>query len=531
MAGAFSVQQPEPPMPDEEPVGLRAAQYVRMSTDHQKYSTENQAAAIAAYAAQRNLTIVRTYADHGRSGVRLGGRDALQRLIRDVKSGQADFELILVYDISRWGRFQDADESAYYEFMCKDAGIHVFYCAEQFENDGSLVSAILKNIKRVMAGEYSRELSTKVSVGQSRLATLGFWQGGPPGYGLRRQLLDEKGIPKVRLEYGQQKNIQTDRVILTPGPPSELKILRRIFKSFVIEKKSRTQIAAALNADKIYTDRGNLWTMITIHNILTNEKYMGHIIYGRKSIKLGQKRVINPPDTWIRHDNAFKGIIEPELFAQAQKLISERRHRLSDQELLSRLSALRRKKGHLSEKIITGAKGVPSASCYSHRFGSLFAAYERVGFHADPRYNYKGTRANVETIIDTVVDEVASNVERLGGSVTYFSELHLLTINEKLTVSLGVATCVSDGAVRARRWQLRRFKYTKADLSLVLKMDESNTKIQSYYLLPTANLALKMNYRLRMASRVFSEVYRHDSLGALCRMWARNGPLPRRKSP
>src|SRR4030088_915713 len=202
--------------------GSRAPQYVRMSTDHQKYSTENQAAAIAAYATQRDLKIVRTYADHGRSGVRLDGREALQRLIKDVQSGQADFDVVLVYDISRWGRFQDADEAAYYEFMCKEAGIRVAYCAEQFENDGSLVSAILKNIKRVMAGEYSRELSTKVFDGQSHGAALGFWQGGPAGYGMRRQLIDEHGKPKGKLEYGQQKSRQTDRVILVPGPQSEI---------------------------------------------------------------------------------------------------------------------------------------------------------------------------------------------------------------------------------------------------------------------------------------------------------------------
>jgi hypothetical protein len=130
--------------------------------------------------------------------------------------------------------------------------------------------------------------------------------------------------------------------------------------------------------------------------------------------------------------------------------------------------------------------------------------------------------------LNSVVDDVVSNVERLGGSVTYLSELHLLTINAKLTVAIGVATCVSDGTIRARRWQLRRFKYTKADLSLVIKMDESNTKIQAYYLLPTAHLALKMNYKLRMASRVFSEQYRHDSLGAFYRMWTRNEAVPRR---
>ena len=54
----------------------RAAQYVRMSTDMQKYSTENQAAAIAAYAAERRLSIVRTYVDHGRSGLRMTGERA-----------------------------------------------------------------------------------------------------------------------------------------------------------------------------------------------------------------------------------------------------------------------------------------------------------------------------------------------------------------------------------------------------------------------------------------------------------------------
>src|SRR6266702_4014307 len=82
---------------------VRAAQYVRMSTEHQKYSTENQAEAILQYAARRGIEIVRTYADEGKSGLRLDGRDALKQLIEDVQSGTADFTIILVYDVSRWG--------------------------------------------------------------------------------------------------------------------------------------------------------------------------------------------------------------------------------------------------------------------------------------------------------------------------------------------------------------------------------------------------------------------------------------------
>jgi hypothetical protein len=126
--------------------------------------------------------------------------------------------------------------------------------------------------------------------------------------------------------------------------------------------------------------------------------------------------------------------------------------------------------------------------------------------------HYCDSRNRIETIIDSVVEDVISNIERLGGSATYLRELHLLTINTKLTISIGVATCVSDGAARAPRWQLRRLKYERADLSLVIRMDQSNTGVLSYYLLPTGHLPPKQNYRLRFSQRVFSEAYRHDSL-------------------
>lgn len=157
-----------------------AAQYVRMSTDMQSYSIENQSKSIALYAARRGLTIVRSYEDAGKSGLGIEGRTALRELMQDVRSGTADFSTILVYDVSRWGRFQDADESAYYEFLCKEAGVTVEYCAEQFSNDGSLFSTLLKNIKRAMAGEFSRELSAKVFAGQCRSVSKGFYVGSSP---------------------------------------------------------------------------------------------------------------------------------------------------------------------------------------------------------------------------------------------------------------------------------------------------------------------------------------------------------------
>lgn len=254
----------------------RAAQYVRMSTEHQRYSTYNQSDAIARYAEQRGIEIVRTYSDEGKSGLRIQGRDGLKQLIDDIQSGRADFEVVLVYDISRWGRFQDADESAYYEYICKRAGISVIYCAEQFENDGSPVSTIVKGVKRAMAGEYSRELSQKVFTGQCRLIELGYRQGGPPGFGLRRMLIDEHGVTKGTLERGEHKSIQTDRVTLVPGPPEEIAVIQKIFRNFVEDRKSETEIAAILNAQGVLTDLGRAWTRATVHQVLINEKYIGN---------------------------------------------------------------------------------------------------------------------------------------------------------------------------------------------------------------------------------------------------------------
>ena len=149
-----------------------------MSTEHQQYSTSNQMDVIREYAKKRGLGIVKDYSDEGKSGLNIQGRDSLSQMIRDVEEGRAQYSSILVYDVSRWGRFQDADESAYYEYICRRAGISVHYCAEQFENDGSPMSTVMKSMKRTMAGEYSRELSTKVFQGACRLIQLGYKQGG-----------------------------------------------------------------------------------------------------------------------------------------------------------------------------------------------------------------------------------------------------------------------------------------------------------------------------------------------------------------
>ncbi|MFT3812938.1 MAG: recombinase family protein [Acidovorax sp.] len=499
---------------------LHAAQYVRMSTEHQQYSTENQSDKIREYATRRNIEIVRTYADEGKSGLRIDGRQALQQLISDVQAGKADFQIILVYDVSRWGRFQDADESAYYEYICRRAGLQVAYCAEQFENDGSPVSTIVKGVKRAMAGEYSRELSAKVFAGQCRLIELGFRQGGPAGYGLRRVLIDQSGSVKGQLSRGEHKSLQTDRVILQPGPDSEVAVVNQIYRWFVDDGLFESEIADQLNTQGTLTDLGRAWTRATVREVLSNEKYIGNNLYNRRSFKLKKTRVVNGPEMWIRKDGAFEGVVLPDLFYTAQGILRERAHRFSNDELIEKLRRLFQQHGYLSGLIIDEAEGMPSAAAYAHRFGSLIRAYQAVGFTPDRDYQYLEVNQFLRRLHPEVVGQTEKMISEVGGMVLRDPATDLLTVNREFTVSLVLSRCQLLDSGR-RRWKVRFDTGLAPDVTVAVRLDQTNQAALDYYLLPRLDFGQP---RIHLADHngLEFESYRFDSLDYLYSMAERS---------
>jgi len=502
--------------PSEATHVFRAAQYVRMSTEHQQYSTENQGDKILEYAAHRGIQIVRTFADQGKSGLRIDGRQALQELIRTVESGQADFEIILVYDVSRWGRFQDADESAYYEYICRRAGIQVAYCAEQFENDGSPVSTIVKGVKRAMAGEYSRELSAKVFAGQCRLIELGFRQGGPAGYGLRRVLIDQSGAVKGQLARGEHKSLQTDRVILMPGPEEEVATVNRIYRWFADEGAPESVIAERLNKQGIQTDLGRVWTRATVREVLTNEKYIGNNIYNRQSFKLKKVRVVNQPEMWIRKDHAFEGIVPPELFFTAQGIMRARAQRYTDEELIAKLRELYVRHGYLSGLIINEAEFMPSAAAYAHRFGSLIRAYQTVGFNPERDYRYLEANQYLRRLHPEIIGQTERSIEELGGAVRRDPATDLLTLNGEFTVSLVLSRCQQLDNGR-RRWKVRFDASLAPDITVAVRLDGTNRTALDYYLLPRLDFG-QPGIHLAEHNGIEFESYRFETLEYLYSM-------------
>jgi len=462
-------------------MAIRAAQYVRMSTEHQRYSIDAQITANNAYAAEHGIEIVRTYADEGRSGLSIKGRDALSRLIADVQSKDTDYESLLVYDVSRWGRFQDTDESAYYEFICKLSGINVIYCAEPFANDGSTLATLMKAIKRVMAGEYSRELSVKVSRAHHQQAALGFHQGGPANFGLRRAIVDQNGRQKLLLQPREAKNLSTDKVILVRGPDNEVQVIRDIFEMFNEQRLSFQAIAETLNARGAKTARGNPWRKENIISVLRSEKYAGTFVFGMTKWPMRGPAIQVPKDKWVRVENFIEPVVDRKTYEKAQLLLKDGPH-FSDNELLDYLSSTWCVLGLLSAPLINDCGFAPTHQTYRERFGALTNAYKLISYRQIDAFRYTHAPTRLRVIHRRIVESLTSIGYRFTNPIGYDFDRQVLTIGNRSIVVAVLQSLPSRGRLRAG-WALHLNNLVPCDQILIARMREDNETVLDYHLI------------------------------------------------
>lgn len=460
---------------------MRAAQYVRMSTDHQQYSIENQKSAIADYAQQNGFEIIETYSDPAKSGLDIKRRPGLQALIDDVIGGRADFQAVLVFDVSRWGRFQDSDEAACYEFLCRRAGIHVHYCGEPFANDGSLTSSFLKMVKRTMAAEYLRELSVKVRNGQCRLAANGFKCGGRAGYGLRRLLLDSNGQPKSVLRDGERKSLATERVIYVPGPDEEVRVVRLIFSMFLEQDLPATRIARLLREEGVRQGIFGPWNANAIFRILRHPKYVGSVVFNRTSETLRSKRVYNPREQWVLRPRSFDAIVSQDVFDRAQAKLENLVNRRSNERLLAELRALANKFGKLTPTLLTHANGVASVSTYKARFGSLMQAYELIGYGA-ARYTVSALegRRNVASLKARAIADILQALADAHIRLSPVGPMFRVRGHGLFDVEIARSFRTPSGHLR---WSVRTLKDRRKHSLVAIRLEPGNTSVQDFVLI------------------------------------------------
>jgi hypothetical protein len=326
-------------------------------------------------------------------------------------------------------------------------------------------------------------------------------------------LIDQSGSVKSELSRGEHKSLQTDRVILQPGPDAEVAFVNRIYLWFVDDNLTESEIAERLNTQGIRTDLGRDWTRATVREVLSNEKYIGNNVYNRRSFKLKKHRVVNNPEMWIKKEGAFEGIVPPELFYTAQGILRARAHRYSDEELIEKLRNLYQRHGYLSGLIIDEAEGMPSSAAYAHRFGSLIRAYQTVGFTPDRDYQYLEANQFLRRLHPEIVGQTERMIAEVGGMVERDPATDLLTVNREFTVSLVLARCqlLDNGR---RRWKVRFDTSLAPDITVAVRLDDCNQAALDYYLLPRLDFG---QARIHLADHngIEFECYRFDSLDYL----------------
>ena len=281
----------------------RVAAYCRVSTDSEEQLNSYEAQ--KSYYTQKiadspDWEMAGIYADEGISGTSMKKRTEFKKMITACKRGRID--LIITKSLSRFARNTvDCLETVR---LLKANGIGVFF---EKENINTLTesSEFLITLFSGFAQAESESLSKNVAWGWRKSA-----EAGNVYFQYKRMLGYRKGTD------GQPEIV-----------PEEAKIIRRIYRRY-LAGCSLGQIKQELEQDNIPTaQKVERWSSAVIHNILTNEKYMGDALLQKTYItdcisKKVKKNMGERPMYYV--ENNHPAIIPRETFDQVQKEMTRR---------------------------------------------------------------------------------------------------------------------------------------------------------------------------------------------------------------
>jgi site-specific DNA recombinase len=346
----------------------KAVAYLRRSTDRQDQSIEDQRKTVEKYAQDREIEVLKCYVDDAISGTCTDDRKAFQEMLRDARADDRKWDLILVYDVKRFGRI-DNDEAGFYRFQLRRAGVEVVYIAENFSGDDT--DDLLRPVKQWQARQESKDLSRVTIRGLLSLSEGGWWLGGSPPFGYDLLYHDSTGKPYMHVRFKEngdkdifdpqgrllrtvvrRQSIATasgDRAKLVLSTPERVEIVKRIYRMY-LGGMGFAAIAATLNAEGVPSPRTREWARIhdgkwsteSIRNILTNRIYAGDMVWNRRaegrfhriaakhatprsSVSAGQLAE-NPECDWIIVEEAHEALIDRATFLEAQRIRVGRDH-------------------------------------------------------------------------------------------------------------------------------------------------------------------------------------------------------------
>jgi DNA invertase Pin-like site-specific DNA recombinase len=320
---------------------LRAAVYVRMSTDDQKDSPERQRAAVLPYCERHGYKVVAEYEDLGIAGDEFAKRRGLQRLLADATAGK--FEVIVSDEPSRLSRQDFFDFVSTVARPLKQAGVRLDTVSAGPLGWDDLAQQLMLLIHQDKASGESKALARRVLAGCALHAQKGTPLGGAAAYGYKTEyvIVEEPGkAPRHR-----PLRLVADGV--------KAKVVRWLFEQYATRDISLQGLADELNrrgmeppGKKGHRKHKAKWVRVTVRVILTNAKYTGAMLWNRvtqaKHYHLAEGRPVHRPDRrngrtyvkvanvcdeWIVIPDKHEALVTQELFERVQEKLGGNRGR------------------------------------------------------------------------------------------------------------------------------------------------------------------------------------------------------------
>lgn len=286
---------------------IAAVGYIRMSTDKQETSPEQQRIEIQRYAAANGYTILKWYDDLGISGDKTEKRIGFQKMIADASDGR--FKAILCWDQDRFGRF-DSLESGYWIHPLRQNQVQLVTCTDGPVDWNSFAGRMLYGMKQEGKHQYLVDLSNNVARRMKQIAADGLWVTGKPPVGY---------------VLGPDRKLHL-------GPAEDVQLVRDVFAAYIAGKTTR-QLTTMVNERGYRSSRGTPWSVAGITSMLKNNLYTGCLTYGKRQVSKYQPKTkpgkFKDKADWIVTENSHEPIVTLELFNSCQQLLKERKRHTS----------------------------------------------------------------------------------------------------------------------------------------------------------------------------------------------------------
>lgn len=282
----------------------RAVFYARVSTQE-----EAQLKALPKQIQECKDTIVENkwklidgYIDEGKSGTQVKRRTEYQRLLNDIEEDK--FDIVVVKSQDRLQR-NPGDWYIFIDKLIKNGKKLYLYLERKFFEPSE--DALITGIKAILAAEYSRDLSKKLSnSAQRRIEKV--------RNGENVTAMGTNMCYGYYIENGQWK---VDH--------EQAKITKLIYQLY-LKYDSIRKVVDEINAQGYRNQKGGLFCADSVARILKNPRYKGTLVVNRFHRDFDSKTIVqNPPEEWVTLDDAFEAVVTAEEWEEVNKRLAAKK--------------------------------------------------------------------------------------------------------------------------------------------------------------------------------------------------------------